>query len=288
MPRKLTVSKIFIVLVVSVIALLCLAPILLILMTSMASERAITMYGYTLWPKEWSFEAYRQLLNPASKVSQAYWTTIQVTTIGTTIATLITYGAGYTLSNPQCRYRNGLALFFFIPMVFSAGLIPWYMMNKTLGFYDNIWALIVPTMMFSPFNMFLTRNFLRGIPESLRESAMIDGAGDLRVAVQIYAPLAKPVLATIMLFYGVAYWNDYMNAVLLINSDNQRPLQMLLFSIQSELAMVSQMMVGAEITPPKESFKMATSIITIGPIIMLYPLLQRHFIKGMVIGAVKG
>lgn len=204
MSKKWSVSRLLIVLVISLIALLCLLPILMILMTSFASERAITMHGYTLWPSEWSFEAYRQLLNPASGVSQAYWTTIRVTAIGTLLATIITYGAGYALSNPQCRYRNGLALFFFIPMVFSAGLIPWYMMNKGLGLYDNIWALIVPSLMFSPFNMFLTRNFLRGIPESLRESAMIDGSGELRIAIQIYAPLAKPVIATIMLFYGVA------------------------------------------------------------------------------------
>ena len=288
MRNKLSVSKVLIVTAVALLALLCLLPILLVLMTSFASERSITANGYTLWPKEWTTEAYRQLINPASRVFPAYWTTIRVTVIGSVLATLMTYGAGYTLSNPQCRYREGLALFFFIPMVFTAGLIPWYMMNKNLGLYDNLWALIVPSLMFSPFNMFLTRNFLRGIPESLRESAMIDGAGDLRISLQIYAPLAKPVIATITLFYAVAYWNDYMNGVLLINSANQQPLQLLLFNIQSELSMISQMMVGVEITPPKESFKMATSIITIGPIIILYPLLQRHFIKGMVIGAVKG
>jgi putative aldouronate transport system permease protein len=175
-------------------------------------------------------------------------------------------------------------------MVFSAGLVPWYMMCKTLGCYDNIWALIVPSLMFSPFNMFLVRNFVRAIPSEINESAKIDGAGEVRIAFKIYFPLCMPVLATIALFYAIGYWDNYFNAIMLVNDKQYYTLQMLLFKIQSEITALSQLSAGATGTsnPPKESFKMATSVITMGPIILLYPFLQKYFVKGMVVGAVKG
>ena len=288
MPKRVSASQIIIMAIVGLIAVLCLAPMIMVLMTSFATERDITMNGYSFWPRQWSAEAYKRLINPISRVPRSYWTTIQATLIGTFFAVLMSYGAGYSLSCPQCKYRNGIALYFFITMIFSAGLVPWYMINRLLGLRDNIWALIVPSLMFSPFNMYLVRNFVRDIPESLRESGLIDGAGEARIAFQIYFPLALPVLATITLFYAIAYWNNYFNAVMLVDDVNLYPLQMLLFNIQSELQMINNMMAGMSITPPKESFKMAASIITIGPIILIYPLLQRYFVKGMVVGAVKG
>ena len=288
MRKRLTVSQAIILAVVGIIAMACLAPMIMVLMTSFATERDIAINGYTLWPREWSTEAYNRLLTPTSQVPNAYWISIRATVIGTFFAVLISYGAGYALACPQCKYRNGIALYFFITMIFSAGLVPWYMVNRMLGLRDNIWAIIVPSLMFSPFNMYLVRNFLRGIPESLRESGLIDGAGEARIAFQIFMPLALPVLATVTLFYAIAYWNNYFNAVMLIDDVKLYPLQMLLFNIQSELQMITNMMAGMSIVPPKESFKMATSIITIGPIILIYPLLQRYFVKGMVVGAVKG
>ena len=194
------------------------------------------------------------------------------------------------LANKKCKYRDGLSLYFYITMVFSAGLIPWYMVSKSIGAYNNFWALVIPSLMFSPFNMFLVRNFIKGIPEELHESALIDGAGELRIAFTIYFPLALPVVATIVLFYGIGYWNNYFNAVMLIDKKEYFTLQMLLFRIQSEISAMQNIAAGAakNISPPKESFKMATSLVTMGPIILLYPFLQRYFIKGMVIGSVKG
>ena len=174
-------------------------------------------------------------------------------------------------------------------MVFSAGLVPWYMINKQLGIYNNMWALIVPSLMFSPFNMFLVRNFVREIPAALNESALIDGAGEVRIAFSIYFPLCLPVLATIALFYAIGYWNNYFNAVMLIDDQKLYTLQMLLLKIQSEITALSKVAQGAiRANPPQESFKMAASVITMGPIILLYPFLQKYFVKGMVVGAVKG
>ena len=230
------------------------------------------------------------LFLPSSAVPQSYLVTTISTVFGTVVASFITFGAGYTLANRSCRYRDGLSLYFYITMVFSAGLVPWYMMCKVLNCYDNIWALIVPSLMFNPFNMFLVRNFVRGIPAELNESAKIDGAGEVKIAFGIYFPLCMPVLATIALFYAIGYWNNYFNAVMLVNDEKYYSLQMLLFKIQSEITSLSKLSAGAtvNVNPPKESFKMATSVITMGPIIILYPFLQKYFVKGMVVGAVKG
>ena len=276
-------------LVVLIFALACVLPFLMVIIVSFTQESSITMNGYSFFLSEWSTAAYRMMFGKTSAVPRAYGVTSLATVVGTAIAALITFGAGYTLANKQCRYRNGLSLYFYFTMVFSAGLVPWYMVSKMIGAYDNIWALIIPSLMFSPFNMFLVRNFVAGIPDALNESARIDGAGEVRIAFQIYFPLCKPVLATIVLFYAIGYWNNYFNAVMLINDSKMYTLQMLLFQIQSEITAMSKLMQGAaRANPPKESFKMATSVVTMGPIILLYPFLQKYFVKGMVVGAVKG
>lgn len=284
------IGTFFIYLVVFLFALMCILPFVLVVIVSFSSERSITMNGYSFFPTEWSLGAYKMLFMKGSGVPQAYLVTGFSTIVGTLIATFITFGAGYTLANRSCKYRNGLSLYFYITMVFSTGLIPWYMVCKALGCYDNIWALIVPSLMFSPFNMFLVRNFVRGIPVELSESARIDGAGEVTTAFRIYFPLCTPVLATIALFYAIGYWNNYFNSVMLVDHEEYYTLQMLLFKIQSQITSLSKMAAGAQhtSTPPNESFKMATSVITMGPIIVLYPFLQKYFVKGMVVGAVKG
>lgn len=270
-------------------ALICLFPFILVIIVSLTEEKSITINGYSFFPAQWSIDAYQRLFSKSSNVPKAYQVTGFATVVGTLLASLITFGAGYTLANKQCRYRNGLSLYFYITMVFSAGMVPWYMISKMMGCYDNIWALIVPSLLFSPFNMFLVRNFVRGIPDALNESARIDGAGEVRIAFTIYLPLCMPVLATIALFYAIGYWNNYFNCVMLINDQKYYNLQMLLLKIQSEITAMQKVAQGAARTaPPKESFKMATSVITMGPIILLYPFLQKYFVKGMVIGAVKG
>lgn len=282
-------QQILIYVLVSLFALACIVPFILVVIVSLTDEKAVTMNGYSFFPAQWSTAAYQLLFSSRSAVPQAYKITTISTVVGTLCATLITFGAGYTLANKQCRYRNGLSLYFYITMVFSAGLVPWYMISKAIGAYDNIWALIVPSLLFSPFNMFLVRNFVRGIPDELNESARIDGAGEVRIAFAIYLPLCMPVIATIALFYAIGYWNNYFNAVMLIDNKEYFSLQMLLFKIQSEITEMQKVAQGAmRSNPPKESFKMATSVITMGPIILLYPFLQKYFVKGMVVGAVKG
>ena len=270
-------------------ALFCLLPFIMVIVVSFTEEKSITLNGYSFFPQAWSAAAYRMMFGKNSSVPQSYLVTTAATVIGTLVGSMITFGAGYTLANKQCRYRNGLSLYFYFTMVFSAGLVPWYMVSKRIGAYDNMLALIIPSLLFSPFNMFLVRNFVGGIPEALNESARMDGAGEVRIAFQIYFPLCTPVLATITLFYAIGYWNNYFNAVMLISNRKLYTLQMLLFQIQSEITAMSKLTSGAvRVNPPKEAFKMATSVVTMGPIILLYPFLQKYFVKGIVVGAVQG
>lgn len=276
-------------LIVVAFMIFCLAPMVLIFMVSITEEATIRQNGYSFIPEELSLEAYRLVIFGDPLVANSYLIAIFVTVVGTSIATAITGMAGYALANRHVKYRNFFALFFFITMVFNPGIVPWYLVNRALGLRNTILALIIPRLMFTPFNLFLVRNYMKGIPNSLMESARIDGAGDATIAFRIYFPLAIPVLATVTLFYGIAYWNDWFNAIMLIDDQELYPAQYLLFRLQSEIAMLEQLAQGASSRqPPAESFKMATAIVTIGPIVLLYPFLQRYFIQGLVIGSIKG
>lgn len=272
------------------ISLLCLVPMLLVLMVSFTSEASIQQNGYQLFPSEFSLDAYKLLLG-TSPLYRSYLVSLFVTVVGTLIAVLITGMAGYTLAAKHIRYRNGLAMFFFITMVFNTGLVPWYLINLELGLRNNIWALIIPSLIFNPFNLFLVRNYMSQIPGSLIEAAKIDGANDIFIAFRIYFPLCMPVLATITLFYGIGYWNNWFNAIMLVDNQNLYPLQYLLFKLNSEINMIQQMqssgVIVSDAVLPQESVKMATAILTIGPVIFFYPFLQRYFIKGLLIGSLK-
>lgn len=277
---------------IALFSLVCTLPLLLVFIASITDEKAIQLNGYSFFPEKLSTAAYRLLFFGDSPLFRSYAVSTIVTLAGTLAAVLITAMAGYTLAAKHVKHRNALAMFFFVTTVFSAGLVPWYMINTALGLKNSLLALIIPSLMFNPFNLFLVRNYMKQIPDSLIEAAKIDGAGDGYIAFRIFIPLSLPVLATITLFYGIAYWNNWSNAILLVDSEKLYPLQYLLFKLQSEINMIQQMqsttgsMTAALL--PSESIKMATAIITIGPIILFYPFLQRYFIKGLLIGSIKG
>lgn len=291
MKRPMKGSDILISLGVVLFALLCLFPMILTFMVSITEETAIQRYGYSLFPKEISFYAYQLMFGRGSSVIRGYMISIFVTVVGTLGAVLITSLAAYTLANKRVQYRNLLNLFFFIPLVFSAGIVPWYLISVRLGLTNNLAALIIPSLLFNTFNMFLVRNFMEQLPDSLRESATIDGANDWTIASRIYFPLSLPVLATIALFYALGYWNDWWNAIMLVDDKKLYPIQYLLLQLKSQISMLRdlQFLSGTgNITPPSESLKMATAVITIGPIALLYPFLQRYYVEGLVVGSVKG
>jgi putative aldouronate transport system permease protein len=277
---------------VTLFTLLCVFPMVLSLIVSFTDEDAITRNGYSFFPARWSAYAYRLIFHAGSSVLRSYGISIFITAVGTGLAVAVTAMAAYTLANKRVACRRWLALFFYVTMVFSAGIVPWYFICRAVGLRNNILSLIVPSLLFNPFNLFLVKNFMDGIPDSLRESATIDGASDIRTAFSIYFPLSVPVLATVTLFYGLAYWNDWWNAIMLVDDKRLYPLQFLLLQLRSQIRMIRDLQLGAAgastITPPAESMKMATAIVTIGPIVLLYPYLQRYFIKGLVVGSIKG
>lgn len=289
--KAFPLSNLFIGGFIALVALLCLLPMVLTLMVSLTDENSILRYGYSFFPEKLSTYAYELMFQGGSSVLRGYGISILVTVVGTLGAVAITGLAAYTLANKSVKYRGALGMFFFIPMVFSAGIVPWYLICNTLHLKDNLAALIIPNLLFNTFNLFLVRNFMSGLPDSLRESAQIDGANDAVIALRIYFPLSVPVLATVLLFYGLGYWNDWWNAIMLVDSKKLYPVQYLLLQLKSQISMLRdlQHMSGAvNITPPSESLKMATAIVTIGPIVLLYPFLQRYYVKGLIVGSVKG
>lgn len=288
--RRIDLPNMLIGLFILLFTLMCLLPMVLTVMVSFTEETAIMRNGYSFFPEKWSTYAYSLMFQGGSSVMRGYMISIITTLIGTTLAVLITALTAYTLSNKRVVYRGRLGLFFFIPMVFNAGIVPWYLITGKLGLRNNIWALIVPNLLFNPFNLFLVRNYMSGLPDSLRESATIDGANDLTIALKIYFPLSLPAIATIGLFYGLGYWNDWWNAIMLVDDKKLYPIQYLLLQLKSQISMLKDLQYTASAgyaTPPSESLKMATAVITIGPIVLLYPFLQRYYINGMVVGAVK-
>ena len=277
--------------VILLFTIACVLPLLLTVIISFTDETAIMRDGYRFFPAQWSVEAYRLIFTTGSSVVRGYMISTFVTVVGSITAVLITAMAAYTLSNKNVVYRGALGLFFFIPLVFAPGIVPWFLINTALGLRDNILALIIPSLLFNAFNLFLVRNYMSSLPDSLRESAKIDGANDAIIAFRIYFPLCVPVLATILLFYGLGYWNDWWNAIMLVDNPDLYPIQFLLLQLRSRITMIRelQFLGGAvQATPPAESLTMATAVITIGPIVALYPFLQRYYVKGLVVGSVKG
>lgn len=290
MVKKFNFGDLVMYLSVGLLSLACVLPLVLVFMVSISDEGMIIKNGYSLFPEVFSLKAYRIIFSDNSTVLRSLILTSGVTLIGSMGAVLITGMAGYSLANKSVAYRGAIAVFFYITMVFHAGIVPWYLICTKLGLRNNLLALIIPGM-FSPFNLFLVKNFMAKLPEPLRESASIDGASDITIAFRIYFPLSKPILATIALFYGLGYWLNWFNCIMLVENQDLYTLQYLLLRLKSEISTLKrlqEMGITTGQTPPSESIKMATAIVTIGPIILLYPYLQKYFVKGLVIGSVKG
>lgn len=292
MKTKQTKWQTLIALLLILISLSCIIPLLLVVSISFTDEAAIIKNGYSLIPSQFSTAAYANIFSGGKQVWRSYGISIFVTVVGTLANVFITGMAGYALANPAVRYRNQLAIFFFTTMVFNGGMVPWYMICKSIGLAENIWALLVPNLIFSAYNLFLVRNYMRGIPSALIESAKLDGANDVCIAFRIYSPLSKPILATIALFAAIGYWNDWWNSIMLVSDTSLYPVQYLLMKLKSDINMMRNLQnsgfAGAAAMKPAESLQMATVVITIAPILLFYPFLQKYIVKGLVIGSVKG
>jgi len=289
--RKLTKSEIFGQIIMHVIFIIAtiifLYPIVITFMSSIADETSLMRYGMRLIPAVFSLDAYRTVFSD-STILNAYTVTVLVTVIGTFLSVLVCSMAGFAMSVQTLKYRNKIALFFYIPMVFSAGLLPWFLVStQVYGLSDRPWALVVP-MLVSPFNIFLARNYFRTIPASLIEAAQIDGCSPMKTLMTIILPLSLPILATLGLFIGLAYWNDWSMALWFIRNPSLYPVQYMLFRIDAMMDHIRMHGAIGNMQLPTQTFRLATLFVTLGPIVLLYPFVQRYFVKGIMIGAVKG
>jgi ABC-type glycerol-3-phosphate transport system permease component len=279
------------VILIILFAALCLYPLLLVLGVSLSDETGVLRYGYALWPRKFSTDTYRYIfLQSGSRITDSYGVTILTTAVGTLCALLVTSMISYALSFQKLRYRNLIAFLCNFTIIFSAGLIPWYIVcTRFLMLSNSLAGLIVPSM-FSVWYMFMLRTFFSDIPPSLYESATLDGAGYFGIYWRIAVPLSKTALLTIGLMYALNYWNNWWNALFFIDRKELFPLQYLLYNVLSSVNAIrgGQIPAGASrVKIPAETVKMSLTIVTIGPIIVLYPFIQKYFVSGIMSGAVK-
>ena len=278
-------------LVLTITTMICLLPFMIIIMSSFTDELEIIQKGYTLFPSRWSIEAYKMILRVPEKIVRSYGITIFITIVGTIIGMFLTSMAAYVLNRKDFKYRNKLSFYLYFTTLFSGGLVPYYiLMVKSLGLRDNLLAIILPNLV-SVWSILLFRNFLRSVPDSLYESARIDGSGDFAIYIKIIMPLSTPAIATIGLFQALAYWNEWYNSMLFLQKQELFPLQLFLKNMLSSTNIAALVKSGVTISRdmiPTEGMKMAMAVVAIGPVVLFYPFVQKHFVSGIMLGAVKG
>lgn len=284
----------FILLTLTLFSLACIIPFWLVLTVSISDENYVTRNGYSFWPRDLDFVAYNYLIQDAEKIFRAYGISIFVTIIGVVVSLFITSALAYTLSRNEFPLRNALSFYVFFTMLFSGGLLPWYLIyTRFLHVQDTLFALILPGLI-GGFNVFIIRTFFtNSIPPSLIDSAQIDGASEYRTYFSIILPLSLPVMATIGLFTIVSYWNDWFTSLVFIQNENLYSLQYLLNKTLMNAAFLQAIAnkaysSTAKVTQPLESIRMAMAMIAVGPMILVFPFLQKYFVKGLTVGAVKG
>ena len=286
------VVKIFAYTFITFVSFACLYPLLMVLGVSFSDNTAVVQHGYKVIPEIFTLDTYIYLFAHSGKrILKSYGVTIFVTVVGTCGAMLMTSMIAFAISIKSLKYRNAIAYICNFTIIFSAGLIPWYYVcTKWYHLTDSYLGLIIPSM-FSVYNMFLMRTYFSEIPDSLYEAARIDGASWFRIYGTLAVPLSKTAMLTVGLMYALGYWNDWWNALMFINDRDKFPLQYYLYNIMSNVSAISSGRIpagaAANIKLPAETVKMAVTIITIGPIIFLYPFIQKYFVNGIMTGAVK-
>lgn len=283
----------FALVITGLLAIVCLLPFIIIISSSLTSNSSILRDGYSLWPREFSLEAYKTLFRYPESIIRSYAVTASVTLTGTALGLFLISMTGYVLSRKDFKYRNKVSFFIYFTSIFGGGVVPWYMMyTNVLHLKDSYWALIIPSLM-SPFLIILMRTFIKSsVPDEIIESAKIDGAGDFLIYVRIVLPIALPALATVGLFLALGYWNDWYLSSMFIESSDKYQLQFYLYNmINSVQAMANLASRSANIMVrnlPTESVKMAMAVVATGPVFLLYPFVQKYFVQGITVGAVKG
>ena len=272
-------------------ALCCVFPFLIIVSSSFTSEAVIRLEGVQLIPKDVTLEAY-QMVCKGGQIWWSYLLTICLTVVGTAIGLWCIAMAGYALQRKDFPFRNGISFYVYFTSLFQAGLAPYYLlMVQTYHLKDSYFAILLPLLM-SPWLIILMKNFVKGIPHEITESGKIDGAGDFKIFVSLILPMLKPALATIGLFLALGYWNEWYQSSLFLSSKVKIiPLQFNLYRVVNETQSLKNSIAGQFVSVadlPTESLKMATACLATGPIILLYPFVQKYFIGGITVGAAKG
>ena len=277
------------------VSLIVIIPFLLLISSSFTEEQTLISRGYSILPRELSFEAYKYLFAGAGNIFRAYGITFFVTVIGTAAGLIMTVMLGYALSVDGLPYRKVISFLVFFTMLFNGGLVPTYMMYTNIFHIKNtIWALIVPSLMVNAFFVIIARSyFATSIPKEVIEAARIDGYGEIRIFFKVVLPMSLPILATLGLMIGLGYWNNWTNGLYYITDQNFYSVQQLL----TEMVRNMQALQGGEVANmdpsviqnlPSTSLRMATAVVSVIPILLIYPVFQKYFVKGIAIGAVKG
>lgn len=277
------------------VALLCFIPFLMVVSGSFSSESAVIKNGFKFLPQDFSLESYKTIFARPAVVLRAYLTTIILTVVGTFLGLALQTTTAYVLSRKDFKWRNKFSFFFYFTTLFSGGLVPYYLlMTRTLNLKDSYLALLLP-LLFSVYNLLVMKSYISAIPDSLIEAAKIDGCGVARTLWSIVLPLITPALATVGLFIALAYWNDWYSAMLYLKSPEKYPLQYFLYQqinniegYKKALQNSASSAIAANITLPTQTLKMALTVVVTGPIVLAYPIVQKYFVQGITIGAVKG
>ncbi|WP_339296960.1 carbohydrate ABC transporter permease [Paenibacillus sp. FSL R5-0623] len=273
----------------SIFALLTVLPFVYVIAGSFATQKELLLRGFIVFPTEFSLDAYKYIFSTPALI-KSLLVTIFITVFGTLINIFLTCLMAYPLARKDMDFRKPILMLIVFTMLFSGGMIPTFLVVKQLGMINTYWSLLIPGAI-SAFNLIIIRNFFQQLPESLEESAKIDGCNDLSVFFRIVLPLSMPAIATFSLFYAVGHWNTYFSAVLYINDNTKWPIQVLLrqFVILASGGIGDSTAMDADyVSPPEQSIKMAVIVVSTLPILLVYPFLQKHFAKGVLLGSVKG
>lgn len=278
-------------LIVTLWSLICIFPFVLVISASFSTESIISREGFGLLPKGFTFSAYEWVFSYPEMILGSYAVTIIMTVAGTAIGLFIIAMTGYALQRKDFPFRNAISFFIYFTTLFSAGMVPTYLWVSQLGLKGSYLAVFLQLLM-SPWLIILMKNFAKSVPYEITESGKIDGAGDFKIFLSLIFPMLKPALATVGLFLALGYWNEwYQSSLYLGSSVTYKPLQYYLYSIINQANALKSSVAGANVTItelPTNTLKMATAVVATGPIVFLYPFVQKYFISGITVGAVKG
>lgn len=284
-------SNVFITVLFFALAMISILPFIFVVIISFSSEDSVLRIGYSFAPIQWSLDTYKFLWQTRGDILRSFINSVGITVVGTSLGLTLISTLGYAISRPTYRYKRFATVLIFIPMLFQGGLVSTYMINTQLFYLKNTYAAIILPLACSSWYVIIMRTFFTTtIPDSIVESAKIDGATQLRIFRQIVLPIALPALATIGLFLTFAYWNDWYQTMLYVSDRNLFPLQFVLVSIERAVDFLarSEDSMAHSANLPSETVRMAIVVIAVAPIACSYPFFQKYFVSGLTIGAVKG